>query len=48
MIYDDKTANLTLTFRSGRTYNYTVPPAIAQGLARAESPGGFFNDHIKG
>lgn len=48
MRYDYRTGVLVLTFTSGRQYDYRVPPGVAEGLAKAESAGAYFNAHIKG
>ena len=46
--YDESTAELDITFRSGKTYRYLrVPPDIYTGLIEAESKGEFFNDESR-
>jgi hypothetical protein len=46
--YDEDTAELDVTFSSGKIYRYVgVPLAIYVGLLEAESKGTFFNEHIK-
>jgi len=46
--YDEDTAELDITFASGKTYRYVgVPLAIYVELLEAESNGTFFNEHIK-
>jgi hypothetical protein len=42
--YDEARNELTVTFRTGKVYVYTlVPPSIAAAAAAALSPGAFFN-----
>jgi len=46
--YDEDTAELDITFRSGKVYRYSdVPLPIYVDLLDAESKGEFFNRHIK-
>lgn len=46
--YDQASKRLTLTFKSGASYNYTgVSLGDFEGLTRAESAGKFFHEVIK-
>jgi hypothetical protein len=46
--YQDQNAFLELEFRSGAIYRYlAVPTQMFQQLLRAESKGGYFNQHIR-
>ncbi|HEV7311200.1 KTSC domain-containing protein [Sphingopyxis sp.] len=46
--YDEAASVLCITFRdSGKYLYHDVPRAIYDGLCAAESPGAFFNAHIK-
>ncbi|MBV9348245.1 MAG: KTSC domain-containing protein [Pseudolabrys sp.] len=46
--YDAKTARLTITFTTGRVYQYYgVPPSVAAGLRFATFKGQFFNTQIR-
>jgi hypothetical protein len=46
--YDDATAELWVTFVSGKTYRYfRVPRGVYFRFRRASSKGTFFNDHIR-
>lgn len=46
--YQDQSAFLELEFRSGARYRYIgVPAQVYQELLRAESKGGYFNQHIR-
>jgi len=46
--YQDQSACLELEFRSGAIYRYRdVPAQTYQELLRAESKGGYFNQHIR-
>jgi hypothetical protein len=46
--YSRGDAILELVFRSGEVYRYfDVPVEIYEGLLRADSKGGYFNDHIR-
>jgi hypothetical protein len=46
--YDDKTRDLTVEFKGGRTYIYSkVPKNLYKGLKQADSKGSFLNEHIK-
>lgn len=39
---------LAITFHTGRVYHYfLVPPAVYAALQAAESPGRYFNTHIR-
>jgi hypothetical protein len=45
--YDEARNELTVTFRTGKVYVYTlVPPSVAAAAAAALSPGAFFNQMI--
>jgi KTSC domain-containing protein len=47
-VYDPQAQVLTLTFVTGRRYRYLeVPAAVAEGLQRARSKGGYFNTRIR-
>jgi hypothetical protein len=50
--YDEETLSLTVTFTSGSKYKYDdVPKALVEkfyNLPENESPGKFFNVHVKG
>lgn len=46
--YDREMGVLRVRFKNGAVYGYRVPAEIAQGLADADSPGQYFNAHIKG
>lgn len=46
--YDAEKQRLDITFKSGASYTYeNVPPEIAEGLERAQSPGQFYHNSIK-
>lgn len=46
--YDETHNRLTVTFTTGRVYEYyLVPPAIAAGFKEAFSKGTFFNKRIR-
>lgn len=46
--YQDQWAILELEFRGGAVYHYLgVPQRTWQELLRAESKGGYFNQHIR-
>jgi hypothetical protein len=46
--YNEQTASLTITFVSGRIYEYiNVPFEIYSSLLSAGSKGAFFNEYIK-
>lgn len=47
--YDENTATLTITFVSGRVYEYKdVPAEVYQGMKASGSKGEYLNHHIKG
>ncbi|MCF7838819.1 MAG: KTSC domain-containing protein [Candidatus Marinimicrobia bacterium] len=47
--YDAAEQRMTLRFKSGSEYVYDqVPAAVYQSLIAAESPGAYYNAHIKG
>lgn len=47
--YDRDHSRLTITFVSGRIYEYyLVPPSVAFALQRAQSKGSYFNKFIRG
>ncbi len=47
-VYDEKTSTLSITFTSGKTYDYyAVPKAVYLGLIRAASAGEYFNANIR-
>ena len=49
VIYDDDQRSLRVCFRHGPAYVYHEVPASAfEALKCAESPGRFYNSHIKG
>ena len=46
--YDDKRQRLTVTFVTGRIYEYVdVPAEVAASFHSASSKGGFFNGYIR-
>lgn len=46
--YDKDDRRLTVRFVTGRVYIYDdVPPAVAAGLAGADSRGRFFNEAVR-
>ncbi len=46
--YDGDHSRLTITFVSGRVYDYyLVPPSVAAAFQRARSRGTFFNRFIR-
>ena len=46
--YDDEAQTLTVTFKTGRSYEFTsVPPQIFADLVDASSPGAYFTQNIK-
>jgi lysyl-tRNA synthetase class 2 len=46
--YDPGTSRLTVTFVTGRIYEYDeVPPDVAADFSAARSKGEFFNAHIR-
>ena len=47
--YDADTAQLRITFQTGRRYVYTqVPPELVVEMTAARVKGEFFNAHIRG
>ena len=47
--YDPRSRTLEVEFRSGAVYHYhEVPYAVARGLARAGSIGGYFMRNVRG
>ena len=46
--YDQQSEELSITFRSGQTYNYSnVPMGVYQGLMGASSMGAYFVENIR-
>lgn len=46
--YDPDTRRMKITFVQGHTYDFCrVPQYVFDGLLRAGSKGGYYNDHIK-
>lgn len=46
--YDRAHSRLTVTFVSGRVYEYyLVPPSVAEAFNAAPSKGTYFNKHIR-
>jgi hypothetical protein len=46
--YETAHSRLTVTFVSGRVYEYyLVPPSVAESFRAAPSKGTFFNRHIR-
>lgn len=46
--YDEQRQELTITFKSGRSYTYnSVPPDTYEQLSTADSPGRFWQQSIK-
>lgn len=46
--YDSEHSRLTVTFVSGRVYEYyPVPPSVAAAFRAARSKGTYFNRHIR-
>lgn len=46
--YEPEARRLVIRFANGRRYAYAgVPPDVAEGFARAESKGSFFNAAIR-
>lgn len=39
---------LYITFKSGLTYRYRAPQRLLEGLLKANSPGVYFAEHIRG
>lgn len=47
--YDKQTKTLDIQFHGARRYRYfNIPPDMAEGLATAGSPGGWFHANLKG
>lgn len=47
--FDEDDGVLTIALAGRRSYAYSgVPRAVYDSLCRADSPGGFYNRHIKG
>lgn len=47
--YDRTTRNLDIEFHGGRRYRYfNIDAGMAEGLATASSPGGWFHANLKG
>lgn len=47
-VYDEGMSTLSITFTSGKTYDYyAVPKAVYLGLIRATSAGEYFNANIR-
>jgi KTSC domain len=47
--YDEDSRTLVIEFSGGNSYTYyRVPPEKFEGLINSYSPGGYYNDHIKG
>jgi hypothetical protein len=47
--YDPETQELRINFHGGRVYKYfRIPPEMAEGLATASSPGGWFWQNLRG
>jgi hypothetical protein len=42
------TGTLSVLFKSGRAYDYVVPPDVAAGLFSASSPGRYVRDVLSG
>jgi hypothetical protein len=48
IVYDERSADLRVTFVSGKTYKYyDVPRGVYESFRRAASKGTFFNAHIR-
>ena len=46
--YETEHSRLTVSFVSGRVYEYyLVPPSVAAALSAARSKGTYFNQHIR-
>nr|WP_255357231.1 KTSC domain-containing protein [Lysobacter sp. Root604] len=46
--YDPSTMRLRIRFVEGHSYDfYRVPQHVYDGLMRARSKGGYYNDHIR-
>jgi hypothetical protein len=49
IVFDEDAATLAVSFRNSRRYLYhDVPRAIYEGLAKAQSAGGYFNERVRG
>jgi hypothetical protein len=46
--YDANAGTLSVLFKSGREYDYAVPPAVAAGLFSSPSPGRYVRDVLSG
>jgi len=47
--YDAERQELSINFHGGRIYKYfRIPPEMAEGLATASSPGGWFRQNLRG
>ncbi len=48
IVYENEHSRLTVTFVSGRVYEYyLVPPSVAEAFRVARSKGTYFNQHIR-
>lgn len=48
IVYENEHSRLTVTFVSGRVYEYyLVPPSVAEAFSAARSKGTYFNKHIR-
>ncbi len=46
--YENEHSRLTVTFVSGRVYEYyLVPPSVARAFSTSRSKGTYFNRHIR-
>jgi hypothetical protein len=46
--YDAGAGTLSVIFKSGRSYDYVVPPDVAAGLFTTPSPGRYVRDVLSG
>ena len=46
--WDADTGTLSVIFKSGRSYDYVVPPDVAAGLFSSPSPGRYVRDVLSG
>ena len=46
--YDANAGTLSVIFKSGRSYDYQVPPEVAAGLFSSPSPGRYVRDVLSG
>ena len=46
--WDAGTGTLSVIFKSGRSYDYVVPPDVAAGLFSSPSPGRYVRDVLSG